>query len=96
MNIDKVQPDESTSKIETEKIKDPISIQQPEPEPAVINSFILNGDGNLKTLKQMEYEAIRTGLKITNWNMTLTAQQLGISRMTLYRKIEQHGLKKNG
>ena len=94
--IDTVQTNESTPKVETDKIKDPISIQQPEPGTAVINSFILKNDGNLKTLKQLEYEAITAGLEITNWNMTHTAKQLGISRMTLYRKIDQHGLKKNG
>jgi len=61
-----------------------------------IDHSVLNNNGSLKTLKQLEYEAIKMGLKITNWNMTSTAQQLGISRMTLYRKIEHHGLKKNG
>ena len=48
----------------------------------------------VKTLKEMEYEAIIAGLTRTNWNMTATAQQLGISRMTLYRKLDQHGLRK--
>jgi len=46
------------------------------------------------TLKELEYEAIVAGLDRTNWNMTTTAQQLGISRMTLYRKLDQHGLRK--
>ena len=40
--------------------------------------------------------AIESGLERTNWNITATAQQLGISRMTLYRKLEQHGLENNG
>jgi len=48
----------------------------------------------IKTLKELESEVIRAGLSRTNWNMTLTAQQLGISRMTLYRKLDQHGLRK--
>ena len=48
----------------------------------------------VKTLKEMECEAIIAGLARTNWNMTATAQQLGISRMTLYRKLDQHGLRK--
>ncbi len=48
------------------------------------------------TLKELERSAILLGLKRTNWNITTTAQQLGISRMTLYRKIEQHGIDKNG
>ena len=50
--------------------------------------------GEIQTLKELEYEAIRSGLERTNWNMTTTAQQLGISRMTLYRKLDQHGLRK--
>ena len=48
----------------------------------------------VQTLKELEYDAIVAGLKRTNWNMTTTSQQLGISRMTLYRKLEQHGLRK--
>lgn len=48
----------------------------------------------VKTLKELECEAIIAGLKRTNWNMTATARQLGISRMTLYRKLDQHGLRK--
>ena len=47
----------------------------------------------IKTLKELEYEAIVIGLARTNWNLTLTAQQLGISRMTLYRKLDQHDLR---
>ena len=50
--------------------------------------------GKIQTLKELEYKAIREGLERTNWNMTTTAQQLGISRMTLYRKLDQHGLRK--
>ena len=46
------------------------------------------------TLKEIEYKAIIAGLNRTNWNLTLTAEQLGISRMTLYRKLEQHDLRK--
>ena len=62
-------------------------------------NFAQNEDRNIdtsviKTLKELEYEAILTGFSRTNWNMTLTAQQLGISRMTLYRKLDQHGLRK--
>ena len=49
---------------------------------------------SVKTLKELECEAIVAGLDRTNWNMTTTAQQLGISRMTLYRKLDQHGLRK--
>jgi len=96
LTIDTVETNTSAPRVETDTIKESKSIQQPEPGATDLNSSILNDDGNLKTLKQLEYEAIILGLEITNWNMTLTAQQLGISRMTLYRKIDQHGLKKNG
>ena len=55
--------------------------------PAIDTSMVM-------TLKELEYEAIVAGLERTGWNMTTTAQQLGISRMTLYRKLDQHGLRK--
>ena len=44
--------------------------------------------------KELEKIAILAGLKRTNWNMSTTAQQLGISRMTLYRKLDQHNIDK--
>ena len=48
----------------------------------------------VRTLKELEQEAIVAGLDRNNWNMTTTSQELGISRMTLYRKLDQHGLRK--
>ena len=48
----------------------------------------------VRTLKELEHEAIVAGLDRNNWNMTTTSQELGISRMTLYRKLDQHGLRK--
>ena len=48
----------------------------------------------IQTLKELEYKAIVAGLDRNNWNMTTTSQELGISRMTLYRKLDQHGLRK--
>ena len=50
----------------------------------------------IKTLKELEFEAIKASLSRNNWNMTNTSKELGISRMTLYRKLDQHDLKKNG
>ncbi|MBT6862131.1 MAG: hypothetical protein HOA12_02655, partial [Candidatus Marinimicrobia bacterium] len=47
----------------------------------------------IQTLKDLERIAIIQGLERTKWNLSLTAKQLGISRMTLYRKLELHGLK---
>ena len=68
---------------ETHSVED-----QPQPAVPAIDT------SSIKTLKELEYEAISAGLERTNWNMTTTAQQLGISRMTLYRKLDQHGLRK--
>ena len=45
------------------------------------------------TLKEIEMEAIKASVERNKWNMTTTAEELGISRMTLYRKLEQYGLR---
>ena len=48
------------------------------------------------TLKELEKIAILAGLERANWNMSTASQQLGISRMTLYRKLTQHNISKDG
>ena len=45
------------------------------------------------TLKEIEMEAIKSSVERNKWNMTTTAEELGISRMTLYRKLDQYGLR---
>ncbi len=47
----------------------------------------------IATLKEIEMEAIKSSVERNKWNMTSTAEELGISRMTLYRKLEQYGLR---
>ncbi len=47
----------------------------------------------IATLKEIEMEAIKSSVERNKWNMTRTAEELGISRMTLYRKLEQYGLR---
>ena len=47
----------------------------------------------IATLKEIEMEAIKSSVERNKWNMTTTAVELGISRMTLYRKLEQYGLR---
>ena len=83
--------EESTTKEPTpaESVEDKINSPVSKP-----TSKAMNGDRPIQTLKELEYDAIVAGLERTNWNMTTTSQQLGISRMTLYRKLEQHGLRK--
>tara|TARA_Y100000590_G_scaffold223287_1_gene252599 strand:+ start:1188 stop:2642 length:1455 start_codon:yes stop_codon:yes gene_type:complete len=80
------------SKIQDQKISNEISDSINLPN---INSSEIE-EKPIFTLKELEYNAIIDGLRRTKWNLSLTAQQLGISRMTLYRKIDQHNLKKDG
>ena len=47
----------------------------------------------IATLKEIEMDAIKASVERNKWNMTNTAEELGISRMTLYRKLEQYGLR---
>ena len=68
--------------------KNEVAVQTDQQATAAINTT------EVKTLKELEYEAIVAGLSRNNWNMTTTSQELGISRMTLYRKLDQHGLRK--
>jgi transcriptional regulator of acetoin/glycerol metabolism len=39
-----------------------------------------------------ERQVIMNAIDLAKGNMTLTAQSLGISRSTLYRKIRSHGI----
>ena len=72
-----------------------VSISQPSPDETdpPINEHVID-TSSVRTLKEIEHDAIVAGLERTDWNMTTTSQQLGISRMTLYRKLDQHGLRK--
>jgi len=45
-----------------------------------------------ETLEEMEKKMIIHALKINNQNQRLTADQLGITRQTLYNKIKKYGL----
>jgi DNA-binding NtrC family response regulator len=48
-------------------------------------------EGGIK-LREMEEELIRKTLKESQWNKSLAAQHLGISRKTLYEKIVRYGI----
>ena len=43
-------------------------------------------------LEEIEKEVLHHALKLTNYNMSSTAQALGIGRTTLYRKIHKYGI----
>ena len=82
LQIDHAKMDESSRQvIEKENNQDPFELVDASDKPL--------------TLKELEKKAIILGLERTRWNMSATAQQLGISRMTLYRKLDQHGINKN-
>ena len=49
-------------------------------------------DGKVVTLEQSERLAIRAALEALNFNVTKTADALGITRPTLYAKMKKYGL----
>jgi len=67
-----------------------------EDQAAIVNESVLSKINSPMTLKELEKIAIKAGLERSNWNMSTAAQQLGISRMTLYRKLTQHNISKDG
>jgi len=98
--------DEKEEIIESQKESEPVETianeQQPETiKPKIEEPDISSNDLNnekieppkIATLKEIEMEAIKSSVERNKWNMTTTAEELGISRMTLYRKLEQYGLR---
>ena len=91
------------SKIENTIVDSKVENNHPDPRPYEHNQKKTQSKDEsdidfsvIKTLKELEFEAIKASLHRNNWNMTNTSKELGISRMTLYRKLDQHDLKKNG
>jgi DNA-binding NtrC family response regulator len=50
------------------------------------------GEGSLN-LQELERSAIQAALELYGGNLSDAARQLGIGRSTLYRKLEQYGLR---
>ena len=59
--------------------------------PAMANAGGLDNVGGI-SLSQLEREAIRNTLKMTEGNREQAAKILGIGERTLYRKIKEYGL----
>ncbi|VVO90740.1 Acetoin catabolism regulatory protein [Pseudomonas fluorescens] len=57
--------------------------------PAVAQAF---EEPSEHPLEDAERLALLTALEQTRWHMTHTAEQLGVSRNTLYRKLRKHGI----
>ncbi|MCL4469530.1 MAG: helix-turn-helix domain-containing protein, partial [Deltaproteobacteria bacterium] len=53
---------------------------------------ISSGGGADMSLDQMEKNHITSVLKNNNWNISTSAQILGIDRTTLYNKIKKYNL----
>ncbi|MCI5049813.1 MAG: response regulator [Rickettsiales bacterium] len=53
---------------------------------------VLNGDGNVRTIDELEADMIRYAIRHYNGKMTEVAKRLGIGRSTLYRKIQDYNL----
>ena len=47
---------------------------------------------DITTLEEMEYNMIKAAMDKFGGNLSLVANQLGISRQTLYNKIKRYGL----
>ena len=98
--------DEKEEVIESQKESEPIQTIADEQQQETIKPEFEEPDGlsndldnekietpKIATLKEIEMEAIKSSVERNKWNMTTTAEELGISRMTLYRKLEQYGLR---
>ncbi|MGD9368497.1 MAG: sigma-54 dependent transcriptional regulator [Desulfobacteraceae bacterium] len=71
-----------------QKITTASDLAEPQPD----NAFIRRLPEQGVTLRRMECELIRMTLAKHKGNKSLTAQSLGISRKTLYEKIERYGI----
>ena len=56
------------------------------------NEYISHSELQTESLEAMEKETIRKALQHNRGKRKLTAEQLGISERTLYRKIKEYGL----
>ena len=69
-------------------------------EPPLLHgsNFALSLNGSVahagESLEDVELEHIRRVLHEQDWNITRSAQRLGINRVTLYNKIKKYGLRK--
>jgi len=51
-----------------------------------------DGDGDIRSLADVEAEMIRLAVARYKGHMTIVARKLGIGRSTLYRKLKELGI----
>jgi len=61
-----------------------------------VMSMPLNNDAPIKSLSSWELHGIKTALKECDGNISLAAKRLGITRSTLYKKLDRFRLDKTG
>ena len=66
---------------------------EPEFTPSEIEPRGTDGNGGVRSLKELEREAIEETLQQVGRNRRRAAEILGIGVRTLYRKLEEYGLK---
>jgi DNA-binding NtrC family response regulator len=66
-----------------------LTIQDFQLQPTYFNDV---GDPKSLNLSEVEREVITQALRKSNGNLTKAAEELGIGRTTLYRKIEEYGI----
>lgn len=72
----------------------PADIVEPAPNPIPLLSDTVEKDGPVVSFEDAERQAIRNALAAECGNLSKVAQRLGVSRPTLYRKLEQFGIKR--
>lgn len=72
------------------EIRDRREAVAPEPQPSAPPSIVAAKSQD--ALQEAEHAVLLQVIQDNHWNMTLVAQQLGMSRNTLYRKVRQHGI----
>lgn len=53
------------------------------------NSYQITGSSNFKTLEEMEKQMIQSAIDENHGNLTAAAEQLGVTRQTLYNRIKK-------
>jgi DNA-binding NtrC family response regulator len=70
----------------------PAQQSPPESEEADAPVKIMDAQGHLRTLEEIERDLIQLAIEIYAGHMTEVARRLGIGRSTLYRKVREQGL----